>query len=129
MASCHLRLLLLACGAATHALTHALTHSLRRPTGHPRFTDADLPTGDALAEVTYALYKPRGVLSAVTTEARPHNAHYTSVKVDSRRRTLTDLMVDAGVAPLPSHVGRLDVETSGLMLVTSHSLLLRALLN
>ena len=30
------------------------TQPIRRPTGHPRFTDADLPSGDALNEVTYA---------------------------------------------------------------------------
>ena len=35
----------------------------------------------------------------------------------------------AGVEPLPGHVGRLDAETSGLLLVTADSLLLRAVLN
>ena len=65
--------------------------------------------------VTYAIHKPRGVLSAAR-DANPH------------RRTLTDVMVAAGVEPLPGHVGRLDLETSGLILVTADSLLLEAAL-
>lgn len=65
--------------------------------------------------VTYAIHKPRGVLSAAR-DANPH------------RRTLTDVMVTAGVEPLPGHVGRLDLDTSGLILVTADSLLLEAAL-
>ena len=65
--------------------------------------------------VVYAIHKPRNVLSAVS-DANPN------------RRTLTDVMVAAGVTPLPGHVGRLDAETSGLMLVTDDTLLLRAML-
>ena len=65
--------------------------------------------------VTYAIHKPRGVLSAAR-DANP------------RRRTLTDVMVAAGVKPLPGHVGRLDLETSGLILVTADGLLLEAAL-
>ena len=38
-------------------------------------------------------------------------------------------MREAGVKPLPGHVGRLDAETSGLILVTEDTLLLRAILN
>ncbi|KAL1529523.1 hypothetical protein AB1Y20_000468 [Prymnesium parvum] len=64
---------------------------------------------------TYALHKPRGVLSSVSDP-------------NPLRRTLTDVMREARVAPLPGHVGRLDAETSGLMLVTADSLLLRAVL-
>ena len=37
-------------------------------------------------------------------------------------------MLTAGVEPLPGHVGRLDLETSGLILVTADSLLLEAAL-
>jgi 16S rRNA U516 pseudouridylate synthase RsuA-like enzyme len=100
--------------------TSAPSHSLRPATGHPRFTDADLDSGDALAEIVYAIHKPRGVLSAVGET----HSHFGS----GGRRTLTDVMLDAEVEPLPGHVGRLDAETSGLILVTSHSLLLRAAL-
>lgn len=67
---------------------------------------------------TYAVFKPRNVLSASGT-------------VDTGRKrypTLTDVMKAAGVVPLPGHVGRLDAETSGLVLVTSDSLLLRGVL-
>ena len=83
-----------------------------------RLPRADLACGDCLAETTYAICKPRGVLSAT----RPPPG-------EPQRRTLTDLMIDAGVAPLPGHVGRLDADTSGLILVTAHSLLNRALIN
>ena len=38
-------------------------------------------------------------------------------------------MEDAGLEPLPGHIGRLDAQTSGLILVTADSLLLRAVLN
>ena len=65
--------------------------------------------------VTYAIHKPRGVLSAASD-------------ADPDRRTLTDVMIAAGVAPLPGHIGRLDLETSGLILVTADSLLLEAAL-
>ena len=65
--------------------------------------------------ITYAIHKPRNVLSAAS-DANPN------------RRTLTDVMIAAGVAPLSGHVGRLDAETSGLMLVTDDTLLLRAML-
>mmetsp|Transcript_51802 Transcript_51802/g.171632 ORF Transcript_51802/g.171632 Transcript_51802/m.171632 type:complete len:282 (+) Transcript_51802:115-960(+) len=67
----------------------------------------------AQSSLVYALHKPRGVLSAVG---------------ESRARTLTDLMVGAGVVPLAGHAGRLDKETSGLMLITNHSTLLRAVI-
>ena len=73
------------------------------------------PLPPECSAVTYAIHKPRGVLSAAR-DANPH------------RRTLTDVMVTAGVEPLPGHVGRLDLETSGLILVTADSLLLEAAL-
>ena len=63
---------------------------------------------------TYAVHKPRGVLS----EAGAING----------QRTLTDVMRAAGVRPLTGHVGRLDVQTSGLILITDDSSLLRAIL-
>ena len=66
--------------------------------------------------VTYAIHKPRGVLSAARD-------------ADPTRRCLTDVMVDAGVAPVAGHVGRLDLDTSGLILVTADGLLLEAALN
>lgn len=73
---------------------------------------ANLPSGDCLSETVYALYKPRGVLSSARDS-------------DPNRRTLTDVMIKAGVPTLPGHVGRLDAPTSGLILVTSHGLLMR----
>ena len=73
------------------------------------------PLPPECSAVTYAIHKPRGVLSAAR-DANPH------------RRTLTDVMLTAGVEPLPGHVGRLDLETSGLILVTADSLLLEAAL-
>ena len=73
---------------------------------------AELPAA-CLAATTYAIYKPRGVVSATSDP-------------DPRMRTLTDVMLAAGVEPLPGHVGRLDLETGGLILVTADSLLLRA---
>ena len=76
----------------------------------------DVPSGECLAEPTYAIYKPRNVLSAA--------GHDTQ-----KRRTLTDIMLEAGVVPMAGHVGRLDFETSGLILVTAHGLLNRALIN
>ena len=95
---------------------------------------------------TYAIYKPRGVLSRTgieemdTTTMNINNdnneigtcsssAPRTTTKQGiqhRRRRTLTDLMVDAGFPPLSKHIGRLDLETSGLILVTADSLLLEA---
>ena len=69
-------------------------------------TECDVPT--------YAIYKPRGVLSRTGTD---------------NRRTLTDLMVTAGLKPLSKHVGRLDFETGGLILVTADALLLEAALS
>lgn len=78
-----------------------------------------LPALDPLASTTYAIYKPRNVLSAAGA-ASSGRKNYP---------TLTDIMVNAGVPPLPGHVGRLDAETSGLILVTANSLLLRAVLN
>ena len=74
------------------------------------------PLPPECSAITYAIHKPRGVLSAAR-DANPH------------RRTLTDVMVSAGVEPLPGHVGRLDLETSGLILVTADGLLLEAALN
>jgi len=81
---------------------------------------ADHPEGDCLSETVLAIYKPRGVLSAASDNCSQQR---------QRRRTLGDLIARAGMAPLPGHVGRLDAETSGLILVTSHPLLLQALLN
>ena len=69
-----------------------------------------------LTAPTYAIYKPRGVLSAASD-------------ADSRRRTLTNLMQEAGLSPLRCHVGRLDLETSGLILATADTALQRALLH
>ena len=76
---------------------------------------AAVPLPPECSAVTYAIFKPRGVLSAAR-DANP------------RRRTLTDVMIAAGVEPLPGHVGRLDLETSGLILVTADGLLLEAAL-
>ena len=82
---------------------------------HPRRRAADTALGDAVeSEVVYAMHKPRGVVSKVQAPS-PY------------QRTLTDVMEDAGVPPIPGHVGRLDAETSGLLLLTTHSLLLRSL--
>jgi len=67
-----------------------------------------------LTATTYAMHKPRGVLSVASTS--------------SLDPTLTDVMVAAGVKPLSSHVGRLDVQTSGLLLITEDASLLRAIL-
>jgi 16S rRNA U516 pseudouridylate synthase RsuA-like enzyme len=72
----------------------------------------------AIQHTTYAIYKPRNVVSAAGV-------------VNTGRKnypTLTDVMVAAGVDPLAGHVGRLDAETSGLILVTNDSLLLRGVL-
>ena len=76
-----------------------------------------LSTPGVEVATTYAIHKPRNVLSATG-----------GVALDGSRRNLTDVMLAAGVEPLPGHVGRLDAETSGLILVTSDSLLLRAVL-
>ena len=65
---------------------------------------------------TYALHKPRGVLSIANTPS-----------AKCQGRTLTDLMLAAGVAPLRGHIGRLDIQTSGLLLVTEDATLMRAL--
>eukprot|EP01052_Picozoa_sp_SAG31_P042047 SAG31_NODE_6554_length_1979_cov_4.180851_1_plen_315_part_00 len=62
----------------------------------------------------YAVHKPSGVLSTAGTDAQLN------------RRTLMDLMEAAGVPPVTGHAGRLDEQTSGLILVTSHVLLQRA---
>lgn len=90
-----------------------------------RLWPADLPSGDCLAETTYAIYKPRNVLSAT----RPTGEHVRHQESQLRGKwvCLTDVMLDAGVHPLPGHIGRLDADTSGLILVTSHSMLNRAL--
>lgn len=69
---------------------------------------------------TYAIYKPRGVLSRTGTE---------NADAQRNRRTLTDLMVAAGLKPLSKHVGRLDLETGGLILLTADALLLEAALS
>ena len=69
---------------------------------------------------TYAIHKPRGVLSIT-------GADTASADVPPRR-TLTDLMVAAGLKPLSGHIGRLDLETGGLILVTGDGLLLEAAL-
>ena len=71
---------------------------------------------DPLSATTLAIFKPRGVISATG----PPSAEQRG------RRTLTDVMIAAGVATLSGHIGRLDAETSGLILVTEDSLLLRA---
>ena len=63
---------------------------------HPRRRAADTALGDAVeSEVVYAMHKPRGVVSKVQAPS-PY------------QRTLTDVMEDAGVPPIPGHVGRLD---------------------
>ena len=86
----------------------------------PLLSLADHPEGDCLSETVYAIYKPRGVLSAASDNC---------LQQRHRRRTLGDLIERAGMAPLSGHVGRLDAETAGLILVTSHPLLLQGLLN
>ena len=58
---------------------------------------------------TCAIFKPRGVLSAAGR--------------DGRHPTLTDLMLAAGVKPLRGHIGRLDIQTSGLILVSEDPLM------
>ena len=58
---------------------------------------------------TCAIFKPRGVLSAAGR--------------DGRHPTLTDLMLAAGVEPLRGHIGRLDIQTSGLILVSEDPLM------
>ena len=78
------------------------------------------PAADPLSLTTYAIYKPRNVLSAVGET----NDHF-----QCKHPNLTKLMVDAGVKPLNGHVGRLDAQTSGLILVTADSWLLRGVLN
>ena len=81
------------------------------------------PQYSPLSETVYALHKPRNVVSAVGDNLpigrRGKRCQYP---------TLTDVMLDAGVEPLTGHAGRLDAETSGLILITSDSLLLRAIL-
>jgi 16S rRNA U516 pseudouridylate synthase RsuA-like enzyme len=63
----------------------------------------------------YAIYKPRNVVSAMS---------------DKKLRTLVDVMCKAGVTPLPSsHIGRLDYETSGLILTTNIGSLVGAVLD
>jgi pseudouridine synthase len=64
----------------------------------------------------YAIYKPRNVVSAMS---------------DKKLRTLADVMRKAGVTPpLPSsHIGRLDYETSGLILTTNIGSLVGAVLD
>lgn len=111
-----------------HQLRPSNRHHLFHPRHHrwliddfrpPAAAAADVPSGDCLEEPTYAIFKPRNVLSATGVDTSK----------GQRRRTLTDVMVDAGVQPLPGHVGRLDLETSGLILVTAHGLLNNALIN
>jgi pseudouridine synthase len=64
----------------------------------------------------YAIYKPRNVVSAMSDHS-------------PKKRTLTDVMRKAGVQPLQSHIGRLDVDTSGLILVTNLGSLVGAVLH
>jgi len=78
----------------------------------------DLPPG--CNAPTYAIFKPKGVLSMTGADAASADM--------PPRRTLTDLMVKAGLKPLAGHVGRLDLETGGLILVTGDGLLLEAAL-
>ena len=88
------------------------------PHGHAISTASAVharPLPPECSAVTYAIHKPRGVISAAR-DANPH------------RRTLIDVMLAAGVQPLPGHIGRLDLETSGLILVTADGLLLEAML-
>lgn len=68
-------------------------------------------------QLTYALHKPRGVLSI------------NQRKQDNITPTLTNVMLDAGFSPMAGHVGRLDVQTSGVILVTADSALHRAILH
>jgi len=86
--------------------------------------------------LTYAIYKPRGVLSRTGFDTikhpnvRTNNVNTRSTNVNTRRRrTLTDLMVAADLKPLSKHIGRLDLETGGLILVTEDALLLEAALS
>ena len=69
----------------------------------------------AQVHTTLMVFKPRNVLSAT--------------KDASDRATLRDLLDAAGAPPLSGHVGRLDFETSGLILVTTDSRLNRRLRN
>ena len=65
---------------------------------------------------TYAIHKPRGVLSAFSDS-------------DPEQHTLADVIATAGFRPLSGHIGRLDVQSSGLLLVTEDSALLQAVLH
>lgn len=56
---------------------------------------------------TFAVFKPRNVLSATCDKLG--------------RTTLADLLSAARAPPLTGHIGRLDFETSGLILITSDS--------
>ena len=71
----------------------------------------------------------RGVRSVDARKAEPRGVLSAASDADPARRCLTDVMVAAGVPPLRGHVGRLDLETSGLILVTADALLLEAALN
>ena len=105
-------------------ISSTATLSLNRPRWYiadlrpPDCRLADVPSGNCLDEPTYAIFKPRNVLSASGADHEGLN-----------RKTLTDVQLSAGLVPIPGHVGRLDYETSGLILVTSHGLLNKALLN
>lgn len=70
--------------------------------GFPIIVQMQVPAV-CLAKRSCAIYKPRGVLSAAADTVHP---------------TLTSLMVAAGLEPLRGHIGRLDISTSGLIMVT-----------
>ena len=65
--------------------------------------------------VVYAVHKPRNVCSEMRS-------------LGGWRRMLGHVLVDAGLVPYRGHVGRLDAETSGLILVTNYAPAVSALL-
>ena len=75
--------------------------------------DTDDDDWRASQQLTYIVFKPRNVLSATC------DAH--------GRSTLTCLLRKAGAPLLTGHVGRLDYETSGLMVITTDGRLNRQL--
>ena len=90
----------------------AATRAWARACAEPSHADSFACAEDILSSTTYAIYKPRNVLSAAGPSAGKSGR--------KNNPTLTDVMEAAGVRPLPGHVGRLDAETSGLILVTDN---------